>query len=132
MSRWRRTALELLPQHKKTIERAHSPMALWIELSMLFEDHVQEGNKEIIRKILDYASWCGSEKSGKLPNDTSTAVYCGFYEDIGGNKSFWPFLNQWFSKAEYEKLKGSFGYFLNEEEVKELNRIFYKKQVDNL
>ena len=38
--RWRRKALEALPEFRVPIERASSPMALWIDLLAEFQDAV--------------------------------------------------------------------------------------------
>ena len=127
MSTWRRKALEYLPKHKSVIEGAESPMELWIELLLIFEDNVKSNDQDIIRKTLNYASWCCSEKSGKLPNDTSTAAYIGFYESLGGNKIFWPYFKEWFFPEEYKKLKPAFSYFANEEELTLMDSMFYEK-----
>jgi hypothetical protein len=64
-------------------------MSLWIEILILFERYVKNNYTESIRKILNYAAWCISEESGQLPNDTSTAAVCAFYEHIGSQKKYW-------------------------------------------
>jgi hypothetical protein len=104
MSAWRRKALEALPEEKSVIEEASSPMALWIELHYIFEKLVNEGKESEVRKLLNYAAWCLSPKSGKLPNDTSTAVVCAFYEDIGKNKKMWPYFKEWFFPHEFAEI----------------------------
>ena len=93
MSAWRRKALELLPQHRALIERAESPMSLWIDLHLRFRDHVASGE----RAVLQYASWCTREGAGTGPSDTLTAVLVAFYEDLAGEKELWPRFKDWFS-----------------------------------
>lgn len=101
-------------------------MALWIEFYLIFVKQVHSKNHEKVRKILNFAAWCFSEKSGKLPNDTSTAVTCAFYEDIASHKDFWPMFNDWFFPHEFEKIKGCFKYHLSEKDFSKLENIFYK------
>jgi hypothetical protein len=128
MSVWRRKALETLPSERTLIEAAQNPMALWIELYCIFKRAVKDNDKNKTRKILNYASWCISEKSGKMPNDTSTAAICAFYEDIASHKEFWPQFNEWFFPDEFEKLKDCFSYHLSENEFLELSKLFYEKK----
>lgn len=127
MSVWRRKAIEAVPSSKAFIEEASGPMALWIELYAAFLRHVKLGNADEIRKLLMYAAWCGSDKSGKLPNETSTAVYCAFYEDIGSNKTLWRYFSEWFYPQEYKKLRSAFSYGLTDEEMKQLDAQYYAK-----
>jgi len=126
MSTWRRKALEALPEQRCLIETSENPMALWIGLYSLFEIFVREGKKKKVRKVLDYASWCFSDKSGKIPNDTSAAVSCGFYEDIVSHKEYWPLFNEWFFPHEFESVKPCFKYHLTNAEFIELESTYYK------
>ena len=119
--------MEALPEQRRLIETSENPMALWIELYLLFEIFVKDGEKEKVRKILNYASWCFSEKSGKIPNDTSTAVSCSFYEDIASNKEYWPLFREWFFPHEFENVKPCFKYHLTDAEFSELERTYYQK-----
>ncbi len=127
MSTWRRKALEALPEERQLIESAENPMALWIEFYLIFIKLVRAKDDKKVRNILNYASWCFSERSGRLPNDTSTAVSCAFYEDIATHKDFWPLFNDWFFPHEFENIKGYFRYHLSESEFSELERIYYKR-----
>lgn len=126
MSVWRRKAIEAIPEAKAIIEEAESPIVLWIQLHELFLVVVKKGDSNKIGKILMYASWCGSERSGRLPNETSTAVYCAFYEDIGRNKDLWKYFNAWFFPSEYKALRGAFRYGLTELEIVDLDSIYYQ------
>ncbi len=127
MSTWRRKALETLPEERVLIESADNPTALWIEFYLIFVKLVRLKTDEKVRKILNYASWCFSEKSGKLPNDTSTVVTCAFYEDISSHKDFWPMFNDWFFPHEFENIKGYFRYHLSKSEFSELELMYYKR-----
>ncbi len=124
MSAWRRKALEALPDQKHLIDTADSPMALWIELHILFEKCVRQNDTGRIRAILNYAAWCISEASGHLPNDTSTAAICAFYEDIASNKDNWPRFVEWFTPSEFAAVQEFFGYHLDGKELQELVATF--------
>ena len=125
MSAWRRKALELLPQHRLLIERAESPMSLWIDLQLLFLDHVARGEQSAERAVLRYASWCTAEGAGIGPSDTLTAVLVAFYEKLAGEKSLWPRFKDWFRPDEFEALARPFHYFLSDQEFQQLQEEFY-------
>jgi len=126
MSTWRRKAIEFLPSERTLIQFADNPMELWLELVTLFAHAFRECDKNKIRKILDYAVWCCSNKSGALPNHTSTAAIIGFYESIAPHKEYWSNFRSWFLPSEFEKYKDNFGYHLNSKELFELNAVYYE------
>ena len=72
-----------------------------------------------------YAFWCESSAAGPLPSDTSTAVYCAFFENLGTRKELWGRFRSWFSRTQFEEIYPSFGYFLSEEEMKEVKEAYY-------
>ncbi|MDR3447959.1 hypothetical protein [Dyella sp.] len=82
MSTWRRKAIEYLPEHREIVDRARTPMAMWIELHLRFEDAVEDGDQHMVKRFLRYADWCMSEEAGRLPSETSTATACAFYEHL--------------------------------------------------
>jgi hypothetical protein len=128
MSKWRKKAIEFLPDYKNEIERMKNPMALWIEMSIIFDKAFISTNKREISNILRFASWCKSEKSGVLPNDTSTAVIVAFYEDLPCNKIYWQYFKKWFTPKEFEELLPYFDYHLEENEIEELKKVYCHKK----
>jgi hypothetical protein len=120
VSAWRHKALELLPEHRRLIEAAANPMALWIDLRSQFEISVDKAEKKLVARFLAYASWCLSEASGKLPNDTSTAVVVAFYEHLPERRSHWALIPGWLSSQEFTNLLPVFSYHLTPAEVAEL------------
>jgi len=127
MSTWRRKAIEFLPDERTLIQSAERPMELWGELVWVFSNAFSEDDEGKIRKILNYATWCCSEKSGALPNETSTAAIIGFYESIASHKEYWPKFRNWFFVNEFERYKENFGYHLTPEERSKLDVIYYEK-----
>lgn len=117
MSTWRRQAIEGLPEFRPLIESAASPMALWIELHLKFVAAVHADDASLTGRLLNYAAWCFSDRSGPLPNDTSTAAACAFYEHLPTHKEFWPRLGAWFSPDEFANLLPVFVYHLSAEEL---------------
>ena len=103
-------------------------MALWIELLLKFEQVARAGDKALERRILWYATWCRSDQSGKLPNDTSTAVTCAFYENLPTRREFWGRFPEWFFYDEFMGLVPTFGYLLSADELQELQKSYVRAQ----
>lgn len=99
-------------------------MALWIELLLKFEQAAVAGDKRLERQILGYAAWCRSERSGKLPNDTSTAVTCAFYENLPTRRELWGRFPDWFFYDEFMSLVPTFGYLLSADDLQQLQEAY--------
>jgi hypothetical protein len=104
MSAWRRTALEALPDFRVLIERASSPMALWIDLLAEFKDGFSRDDSSLVAKVLGYARWCWRSSDG----DTVNAVACAFYEHLPDHGGMRRAIPQWFTKEEFEELRSVF------------------------
>jgi hypothetical protein len=127
VSAWRRKAIELLPAQRPIIERADSPMALWVELFAHFVRVAPAVGDDNLRPILMYAFWCLSPAAGALPSDASTAVWCAFFENLALHKELWGRFRQWFTHSQFEQIRPSFCYFLSSDEQKELSETYYGK-----
>jgi hypothetical protein len=124
MSTWRRKAIEYLPEHRETINRARTPMAMWIELHLRFEDAVAGGDQHMVKRFLRYADWCMSEEAGRLPSETSTAAACAFYEHLPQRREYWSFFRSWFSHKQFTDLIPVFGYHLSPADVADLKKFY--------
>lgn len=119
MSAWKRVALEKLPEYRKLVDAADSPMALWIELHLKFEDahRLPVPDADLVRRFYEYARWCWqSPGSGDLRSDAGTAVACAFYEHLPQNKAICRDLPRWLTNAEFAELREVFRYHLSEPE----------------
>jgi hypothetical protein len=124
MSAWRRQAIEMLPEFEARIASSDSPMSLWIDLAMEFDRAFREHDNALLRRVLRFAGWCVSEHSGSLPNDTSTAAACAFYEHLPANRAYWPHFRQWFFPHEFSRLLPIFKYHLSAEDVAQLEKVY--------
>ncbi len=132
MSAWRREALQRLPNHKRTIEQAESPMALWIELRGVCERALENDPiaEEDAGAIFAYARHCLESRHPDLP----TAVACAFYENIVTSEAVQAHIHRWVSGQEFRDLEPIFRYHLDEEEFTrfaskvEANRVAYSKE----
>ena len=127
MSKWRKKALELIPEERQLIKSSESVGDLWCELSSVFDKSIKTNNNILIKNIIKYVTWCTSEEAGDTSSNTHQSVTCGFLEDITRNKKHFPLFKQWFNAAQFEKYKGSFMYALGEKSFKDLENIFYEK-----
>ena len=78
MSAWRKQALEKLPECRRLIEAADSPMALWIELLGECQDASRNQAEDLICRFYEFARCCWQSPSA----DVRTAVACAFYEHL--------------------------------------------------
>jgi hypothetical protein len=124
MSAWRRQALALLPEFRAIVETAESPMAMWIELHLQFDKAMDAGDSSRVGRLLRFAAWCASEKSGSLPNDTSTAAAVAFYEHLPQKREYWQHFPKWFPASRFNDLLPVFSYHLSEQEVADLKRAY--------
>ncbi len=99
-------------------------MGLWIALQTAFEAAWEAHDVAAVERFLEYAAWCVSDASGPLPNDTSTAAVCGFYEDLPANQDRWPHFRRWFSPAMFEHLSAAFAYHLEPHDMARLRATF--------
>lgn len=127
MSTWRRKAVEILPELRKKIEFAENPISLWIELRLEFDQYANKGCWDDCLRILKFASWCISDESGRLPNDTSTAVGVGFYEHLAENRDWWTRFNSWFTREQFQMLLPAFSYHLSVDDVEKLKKVYYSR-----
>ncbi len=102
-------------------------MSLWMELRLRFDELMKKGDSGPVNQILRFAAWCISPESGRLPNDTSTAVAVAFYEHLPQNRDYWRYFPQWFPKREFNELLAVFGYHLNQQDIYELSKLYWRE-----
>ncbi len=95
-------------------------MAMWIDLHLEFCEAMRKADWKLVARFLQFAEWCISEQSGRLPNNTSTAAALAFYEHLPQDRSYWQYFPRWFSRQQFESLLPVFSYHLTEEELSEL------------
>ena len=126
MSSWRRKAIEFLPEMKQLIETSETPGELWRVIYQDFVLAVELKNRKFIHGVLAYLAWCESEAAGRTSSNIHQAASSCFLENIGHNRQLWPYLNTWFSKAQFEQYKGAICSGFSQEKIEELESIFYK------
>ncbi|MCL2310263.1 MAG: hypothetical protein FWC42_08345 [Proteobacteria bacterium] len=126
MSAWRREALNHLPEFRQIIDISESPMALWIDLNFEFERAVACNDVNLQSRILKFATWCVSDASGRLPNNTSTAAAVAFYEHLPGRRENWQHFRRWLSYQEFQSLLSLFAYHLSADELAELKQSYVR------
>lgn len=127
MSAWKRIALEKLPEYRTVIAAAESPMALWIELHLSFENayRTRPRDTDLIRRFYEYASWCKqSPGQGRYLSEAGTAAICAFYEHLPQVAEIRRDLSHWLTREEFTELRGVFRYHLTDEEFAEFEAEF--------
>ena len=120
MSAWRRQALAVLPECEQLISDSESPMALWIELHLEFQDAFEADDASRIRRIIEYAKWCLDARDG----DTVNAAGCGFLEHLPEHEGMRANIPHWFTRTEFERLRPVFTYHAGEAVVAEIEKCY--------
>lgn len=123
MSVWRRKALEFLPAHRATIEKADNPMALWIELIGAFRQLHSAGlpADALVRPFYQFAHWCFFDSGSGA---TVNAVACAFYEHLPELPLVRAELPRWLSRSDFLACQQVFAYHLSEAEFAEFRDDF--------
>jgi hypothetical protein len=121
---WRQAAYELRPTFRDLVERAEAASMLWIELSDLKIEAVDESplSDDEISNLFRYASWCllsGDEKS-------QNAALIDFYERLPVIPRIRSQLHEHFSVEDFNGMKEIFEYDLSKEEHKEFVEEFMR------
>jgi hypothetical protein len=125
MSAWKRVALEKLPEYKRLITSAGSPMELWVELNCHFFDACKAGQDDLVGRFYQYARWClRSPGKGLELSEAGTAAVCGFYEHLPRDVIARRDLRRWITRTEFNDLRAAFQYLLTESEFGELEAEF--------
>lgn len=133
MSAWRKKALELLPEYRQLIEKSDNPMALWIDLHIIFENVFQKSNEELTKRFFDFAKWClETPKQGEYLSDVGTAVAVAFYEHIIMDTDVRDDLHRWLSQSEFLYMESVFTYHLSEAEFETFKAVFLKRRAKYL
>ena len=126
VSDWRSQAQEVLPELVEEIVAANNPMQLWIDIGFAFDAAYNEPrNKDLIRRIYDFASWCIEQpRSDDARDDLFTCVVVCFYEDIPKNKAAREDMPRWFTLEDVRQNKKVFSYHLSAAEYEDLLTLF--------
>ena len=130
MSAWRRVALETLPEFRDAIEQAESPMNLWCELFLRFEDAFRADDDDSVRRFFRYAEWC-SDTAQLRPTDASTAAWCAFYEHLPRVAGLAEQLHRFLPRQRFQRVQDAFRHHTNEQEFTRFRDV-YLANVDHM
>lgn len=125
MSGWRREALVQLPEFRKLIEQSKNPYSLWNELRSLFQQAVDQINRDLTWRILNYGRYC-LEAGGNRACPVRTAAVVCFYEHLPERRKDWPLLKGWVEPEMFDALQGAFTYQLGADGFEELKKVYYQ------
>jgi hypothetical protein len=125
MSVWRRDALKGLPELRAAIEQSWSPMSMWIEIHLAFEDAYRASPRadDLIKRI--YALATAQARSRN--SDTQTAVACAFFEHLPLNRKVWRDLHNHMPLEVFENLEPALKYHVPEAEFADLKREYVEQ-----
>ena len=111
---WRQAAYEFLPSFRDLVERADDVGMLWIELSDLKIDVMDQSplSDDEVSGLFRFASWCLSSKDEQCQN----AALISFYEQLPLNPHIRTKLHNHLTVEHFLGLKEIFQYNLSKEE----------------
>ena len=121
MSAWRRVAIEMLPEFRKEIAQADTPMALWVEIGFRFQDAFEKGDEDLARRYFKYAESC-LDTAKQQPTEASTAAWCAFYEHLPDIPSLAEQLHRYMPRSRFLQVQDAFRYHTTPEEFEHLQR----------
>lgn len=115
MSAWRRMALKYLPECRELAAAAATPMDLWLELWLRFEDAVRQDQEDFVRRCFAYAAWCWDAAPGQA-TAARTAAVCAFYEHLPRLPGLADRLHRFLPRQRFLAVQDAFRYHLGEAE----------------
>jgi hypothetical protein len=115
MTAWRRVALDFLPELRDRIEHADSPMRLWGDILLRFEDAFRAGNGDLTSRFFRYAEW-SLATAQREPTDASTAAWCAFYEHLPRVSGLAGELHRFLPRHQFLRVQRAFRHHLTEAE----------------
>ncbi len=122
MARWRKEAIDRLPELRGRIEQSPELMALWIELLLVFEKAYDiSRNDGLIQRIYDFAKWCESApRDQDAGRDPLTAVCLAFYEHIPETEAARNDMHRWFTRSQIVEGREIFSRHISSEQYDQL------------
>ena len=121
MSRWRRFALELFPEHRDWIEDGDTIFSIYQLffrlLPIVQELHANQDHESLINAY-QFAEWCWAQK--KTSPDLHNAVGVAFYEHLVDDASSLREIQDWIKPEIFQDVKGLFRARLPPEDYREL------------
>ena len=124
MSSWRRRAAGSLPDHRRLIDRAESPTALWQQLYLIAttacaQPHV---DVDLLRRLFEYARACRDSSS----DDVTMAVQSEFYERLFDDARVRPHLPRLVSEPQFRALEPLFALRFTADQFVRMRADFYR------
>ncbi len=131
MSAWRRDALKALPELRGVIDGSWSPMSMWIEIHMAFEEayRAMPRGEGLIKRIYALAIAGSRSKSPEIQQ----AVACAFLEHLPLNGRAWSEMHNHIPADVFQAIEPALKYHVSAAEFEErksayLGRIQAKKR----
>jgi plasmid stabilization system protein ParE len=110
---------------KRAVERAESPMSLWIELDLAARAAFERRppDDELLGGVFAFARYAHEASDG----DVRTAVLVAFFENVVLSRAARDDLHRWLNQTELDRLSGAFRYNLSAVAYEEFQTAFRKR-----
>lgn len=100
MAEWRRVALTMIPELKKSIAGAYNRTELWDHLRESFVEASEGRDGTLCTQIVKYYRWCVDPARKPIPNDVQTSAVITFLEKMVRSPERIALLLKWITKEE--------------------------------
>jgi hypothetical protein len=124
---WREEAARVFPELSYELSECDSPMGLWIEVNLLFNQAYEHPvNEDLIRRVYQFADWCltHDEENVGAGEHLPTCVCVAFYEHIPICAPALADMPRWFSREDVLLMKQIFSYHTSEKDYENLLALF--------
>lgn len=130
---WGREAFNRFPDLIDRFDFVDSPMSLWIELRLAFEDaYKTPRNEDLISRIYAYADWCcGQPEGATAADDLATAAVACFYEHIPESPESLADMPRWFKLSDVHAMKETFSYMVGEEGFQRILLVYQRAEQES-
>lgn len=128
MKAWKKEVLKRFPELKSKYEADfkwdETPDEIWVDvlLDEFKRAHEEPMNRDLIRRVYEYAMWSISSRD----DDIVSAAIVAFYEDIPGWPSVRKELPNYMSIDEFDGIQNLFKYGRTDAEFEEFVREFHE------
>jgi hypothetical protein len=128
MSAWRRKAAQLLPEQRRCIETASSPLVLWRQLYAFALEicHRDTVDGELLQRLFRYAWDCHRSPA----EDVETAVHAGFYERLFDDEVATPHFLPHLRETELLELEPWLARRIPSDDFARIRAAFYRARAE--
>lgn len=123
MAQWRRVAMTMIPQLKKSIADADNRTEAWDLLRETFVEASQTRDGTLCTQIVKYYRWCVDPARKPIPNHVQTSAVITFLEKMVRSPERIALLLKWLTKEEILFYAWNVAYSAGDETIEYIRKL---------